>query len=150
MYPNPQVAEFINQNFIPVKVHIKEQPATFHRFENNWTPTLIFLDSEGKERYRFSGYLPVDYFLAQLGLALGKLAFAYKDWAPAEKWFREVVAKHPKTDTAAEALYWAGVSRYQAEHQPQPLQETASALRQQYPNSSWALRSSVWLQEKAA
>ncbi len=133
-----------------MKVHIKEQPATFHRFENNWTPTLIFLDPDGKERYRFSGYLPADYFLAQLGLGLGKLAFAHKNWAEAEKWFRDVVAKHPKTDTAAEALYWAGVSRYQAEHKPEPLQQTAGALRQQYPNSSWALRSSVWLKEKAA
>ena len=110
----------------------------------------MVLDSEGKERYRFYGYLPADNFLAELGLGLGKAAFANKKWADAERWFRAVAEKHPATDTAPEALYWAGSSRYQASHDPKPLQEAARAIKEKYPKSSWALRSSVWLEEKAA
>ena len=30
---------------IPVKVHIKEHPAWFHRFDAVWTPTILLLDS---------------------------------------------------------------------------------------------------------
>ena len=66
MYPNAEVSEFITGHFIPVKIHVKEQPATFKRFGAQWTPTLVVLDPDGTERYRFEGYLPAREFLAQL------------------------------------------------------------------------------------
>jgi hypothetical protein len=40
------------KNFFPVKAHIKEHPAWFHRFDAVWTPTMLLLDSEGKGRLR--------------------------------------------------------------------------------------------------
>jgi len=35
------VERFITENFVPVKIHIKEQPATFERFGVQWTPTFV-------------------------------------------------------------------------------------------------------------
>ena len=75
MYPNDRVAQFINKNFVPIKIHVKEHPEAFGRFEAQWTPTLIVLDPEGKERYRFEGYLPPEDFLAQLEIGLAHQAF---------------------------------------------------------------------------
>jgi thioredoxin-related protein len=40
------------------KAHIKEHPAWFHRFKAVWTPTVLLLDKDGKERVRLEGYLP--------------------------------------------------------------------------------------------
>ena len=45
-------AEFIRENFFPVKEH----PARFHRFDAVWTPTVLLLESDGKKRVRLEGY----------------------------------------------------------------------------------------------
>ena len=144
MYPNERVAEFVNKNFVPIKIHVKEHPEAFGRFGAQWTPTLIVMDPEGKERYRFEGYLPPDDFLAQLELGLAKAAFARDDFAESERLFREVAQQFPKSDAAPEALYWAGVSKYKASHDPTPLADAARQLKQRYPESSWAKKASVW------
>jgi len=138
------VASFIEENFLPVKIHIKENPKGFERFGAQWTPTIIIADSTGTERYRFEGYLPAEDFLAQLELGLAKTAFANNRFDEAERWFRDVVARYPDSDTAPEALYWAGVSKYKASNDPARLKETAKAFQSQYPESSWAKKASVW------
>jgi hypothetical protein len=75
------------------KAHIKEHPAWFHRFEAVWTRTVLLLDSEGKERVRLEGYLANDDFIAALESGLGRIAFAHKKHADAERWYNDVVAR---------------------------------------------------------
>ena len=72
IYPDERVAQFINSNFVPIKIRIKENKEAFGRFGAQWTPTLIVLDPEGEERYRFEGFLPPEDFLAQMGRAKGE------------------------------------------------------------------------------
>ena len=62
----------------------------------------------------------------------------------AESHFRLVVSEHPETETAAEALYWAGVSHYKATNAPAALAETAAEFRKRYQNTTWAKKASVW------
>ncbi len=135
---------FISKNFIPVKIHIKEQPDTFKRFNVQWTPVLVVLDPEGVERHRWEGYLPADEFIGQLELALARSAFQQERWAEAERMFREVADKHPDTDYAPQAVYYAGVSKYKR-GDPSALPETARQLKSRYGNTDWAKKSSVWL-----
>ena len=61
-----------------------------------------------------------------------------------ESYTPEVAQQFPKSDSAPEALYWAGVSKYKASHDPAPLGETARALKERYPESSWTKKASVW------
>lgn len=143
------VSALVNESLIPVKVHIKEQPASFHRFESNWTPTMILLDPEGHERYRFVGYLPPDEYQAHILMGLGKIAFAHKKWADAERWFRRIVDEFPNAEVAPEALYWVGVCRYKATNDHHVLNDIAQQITRRYPQSSWAKRSSVWLPQAA-
>jgi hypothetical protein len=138
------VARFINENFVPVKIHIKEQPATFERFGAQWTPTLLVLDSGGTERYRFEGYLPPAEFLAQLETGLAKIAFARGQWKEAQERFRHITREYPDTETAPEAVYWAGVSRYKDSGDAVALIDTAREFEQRYQDSSWARKASVW------
>jgi len=105
---------------------------------------VIVADADGTERYRFEGYLPADDFLGQLGLGLGKVHFARSEWSEAEQRFRGVLQRHPDTEAAAEALYWAGVSRYKGTGDASALQETAKAFQSRYRESSWAKKASVW------
>jgi TolA-binding protein len=138
------VESFVGQHFVPVKAHIKEQPKTFERFGVQWTPVLVVFDPSGAERHRWEGYLPPDDFLGQLELGLAKSAFASQRWAEAERLFREVAEKHPGAEYAPEAVYWAGVSRYKGGDKG-ALPATGRALRDRYPQSSWAAKGSVWL-----
>jgi len=137
------VERFINDNFIPVKIHIREQPAVFERFGAQWTPTFVIFDSRGQERRRFEGFLPAEDLLGQLELALAHVEVAEKRWAEAERSFRRIVEKYASTDAAPEALYWAGVSRYKA-GDASALAETERLFRQKYPDSTWAKKASVW------
>jgi hypothetical protein len=138
------VASFITENFIPVKIHIKEQPQSFERFGAQWTPTIIILDSVGTERHRFEGYMPAEEFLPQLELGLAKIAFARQQWVEAEQRYRAIGDKFPKSEIAPEALYWAGVAKYKSTNDPSALGETAQQFKQKYPDSVWAKKSSVW------
>ena len=59
---------------MPLEAHIKEHPAYFHRFDSVWTPSVIILDPNGKERFRIEGYLPKDEFRAQLKFGISRSA----------------------------------------------------------------------------
>ena len=145
MYPDPRVESSIRENFIPVRIHVKDPgaAAVMERFAANWTPTTLFLDSGGVERHRIEGFLPAGDFLAQLNLGLGKVAFGQNEWNKAEDRFRQVLESYPDSDSAPEALYWKGVARYKG-GDPEALKETTRAFRERYTDSPWAKKGSVW------
>jgi hypothetical protein len=138
------VESFINDNFIAVKIHIKEQPKTFERFGAQWTPTIQVLDPDGAKRHQLEGFLPSDDFLAQLKLGLAHSAFARQEWKEAESRYDDIMSTLPRTDAAAEALYWLGVSRYKNSGDGAFLQQTAEAFKTRYTDSTWAKKASVW------
>jgi tetratricopeptide (TPR) repeat protein len=148
VYPNPKVAAFINEHFVPVRVHVRDQADEFKRlgarFSAQWTPTILIVDEGGEERHRIEGFLPADDFLAQLELGLGHAAFARSDFAEAERWFRHVIEAYPDSDAAPEALYWAGVARYKATGDAGALAETYREFQKRYKDTSWAKKASVW------
>jgi hypothetical protein len=148
VYPDERIEKFITDNFIPVRVHVRDQAADFkrlgERFDARWTPTTLIVDAQGKERHRIEGFLPADDFLAQLELGLGKLSFAHNDFTDAERRYRRVVDAYPETEAAPEAQYWAGVSRYKGKGEAAALKETARAFDERYQDTPWAKRASVW------
>jgi hypothetical protein len=129
---------------VPVEAHIKEHPAWFKRFDAIWTPSVLVLDSDGRERYRIEGYLPRDEFRARLEIALARLAALKKDWSTAEKRYGAVAEQYGTTSVAPEALYWRDVAKYSQSHDAAPLRSVAGELKQRYPDSEWATKASVW------
>lgn len=148
MWPNEQVVRFVNENFIAARVHVKENPDAFRRYSERykapWTPTILLLDSEGVEHHRIEGFLPAEELLAQLMLGRARIAFDEQQWGEAERRFREIVDRFPNSDSAAEALYWAGVTPYKATGNPISLKGTAEAFKKRYQDTPWAKKASVW------
>lgn len=136
-YPNTEVASFIEQHFIPVQFPIADRPDMAERFTAHWTPTIIILDSEGKEHHRSVGYLPPNEFLAMTALALGKLNFNHQRYDEAARWFELVTERYADTSAAPEALYWLGVARYKGRQDPNALISAWQALNERYPKSEW-------------
>ena len=144
MYPDPDVARYISNNFVPVRIHIKERPDLFKRFGAEWTPTILTWDADSNtERHRIEGFLPKPELLGQLALALGHYAYGRQDWDAAIRSFEEA-ASHQDSEAAAEGVYWAGVSRYKKTQDPGALRATGQALNQKFPQSVWAKKGSVW------
>ncbi len=150
MYPDERVSRLVDDSFVPVRVHVRDQSNEFKqlgaKYGVQWTPTLLVLDAAGEERYRIEGFLPADDLLPQLSLGLAQASFAQGDYAGAEHLFRQVVDTYPQSDAAAEALYWAGVSRYKASNDAGALAETARQFRERYRHTPWAKKASVWAQ----
>jgi hypothetical protein len=138
------LADFINQQFVPATINIKEKPADFHRFDVLWTPTILILDENGKERFRIEGYLPRDEFAAHLVMGLARVAFMSKRWADAEQLYNEVVQKYGHTGVAPAAVYWLGVSRYKKTNDHHELGKVVSTLKEKYPDSPWNKRAVPW------
>ena len=148
MYNDPRVVSLVEGEFVPVRVHVKDNRDEFQRlgtkYEAQWTPTILVLDEAGEERHRIEGFLPADDFLGQLALGGAKAAFSAGDYQDAERLFEGVVTSHPNTDAAPEAQYWAGVSRYKATNDPAALRGTYQKFQERYKDSTWAKKASVW------
>ena len=140
------MSSFINENFVPLEAHIKEHAAYFHRFAAVWTPTVLVLDSGGKERFRIEGYLSREEFRAHLEMGLARVAFMDKKWAEAERRYAEVLERYPDSKIAPEALYWKGVSHYKATNDHTVLGELPGQFKEKYPDSVWALKAVPWAQ----
>jgi hypothetical protein len=144
----------VTEHFLPVRIHVREQPDAWkrlgERYGVQWTPAILVVDPLGVERHRIEGFLPADELLAHLTLGLGKSAFAHQQFGEAERWFRELVERYPRTDAAPEALYWAGVALYKKTNDATALAHTAEALMRQYPDSVWTKKASVWLKPEVS
>jgi len=144
VYPEARVTDFVSKTFKPVRLHVKTHPEAMGRFGANWTPTVMILDRDGKEQYRIEGYLPPDDFLGQLELGAAHEAFKNGRFDEAETRFRGIVDSLPNTEAAAEAQYWAGVSKYKGSGDGSALKATADAFKQRYGDSAWAKKASIW------
>lgn len=129
---------------MPVEAHIKEHPAWFKRFDAVWTPTVLLLDSDGRERVRLEGYLLKNDFDAWLRCGLGRLAFMKKKFTDAEPWYDEVATRFADSHFGAEATYWRGVARYSATHDHTVLAPLAAELQEKYPGSVWSEKAIPW------
>jgi hypothetical protein len=142
VYTDPEVAQFITDNFIPARAHVKDNQEAFARFGAEWTPTILIMDRDASERHRIEGFLPKDDFLDQIRLGLAHAARSRGDFADAERRYRELSGG--EGEVAAESLYWAGVSRYKHSNDASALGETAQAFGSRFTDSPWAKKASVW------
>jgi tetratricopeptide (TPR) repeat protein len=142
-YPNEKVGEFIERNFIPLRVAFDAQPLATD-FKVKWTPTLITLDASGQEHHRTVGFLSPEELIPSLLLGMAKVHFDQNQFEPALSNLEKVLADYPKSDSAPEALYLRGVSRYKSTHSPKPLKEAYEELQKAYPSSEWTKRAAPY------
>jgi outer membrane protein assembly factor BamD (BamD/ComL family) len=109
-------------------------------FKVKWTPTIVVLDSSGKEHHRTVGFFPPEEFIPSLLLGMGTIDFDTDQFNDAIIHFDRLLDEYPKSGAAPEAIYLRGVSRYKASHDPKPLKEAYEKLKAEYPASEWTQR----------
>lgn len=146
-YPDPKVADFVAQHFVPVKLDIRTATDAAKRLKVSWTPTLVLRDAEGEERHRFVGFLPPAEFVAHLTLGLGKSDFERGNFPAAAERFAAVVRGCPACEAAPEAQYFLGVAKYKQTKDVAPLKEEWKRLTEKYASSDWAKKASFVFQK---
>lgn len=136
-YPHPDVVSFIDERFVPVKLHIAEQADAIEPYAVPWTPGLLVLDAGGRQHRRMVGYhLPED-LVAELALAWTVAAIEADDFAEAQA-RAKVAAERSKHDRerAAEARYWEAVVTYKLTGDG--LIDGWRGLVDAFPGTTWA------------
>jgi tetratricopeptide (TPR) repeat protein len=138
-YPDEKVADFVQNGLIPLRVPFDHKPLAAD-FNIKWTPTLITLDTDGKEHHRTVGFLGPEELIPSLLLGIGKSHFENERFDEAIAAFETILKDYSKSNAAPEAIYLRGVARYKNTHQPMPLREAYDKLAAEYPSSEWTHR----------
>jgi hypothetical protein len=135
-YPNKAVIQYVQENMIPVKILHDQQPLA-DRFHVKWTPTLVILGDQDNEVYHGEGFLGPRDLIPALMLGTGKVHLAAGQYKEAAESFDHLASKFPKSDEAAEALYFEGVTRFKMTKDKNALTEMYRKLSARFPHSSW-------------
>jgi hypothetical protein len=138
-YPNKGVAKFVDLNFVPVQVETSNKEL-MERYNVSWTPTILVLDADGKEHYRFVGFLQPDVFIATFELGKARYYLDLEQFAKARAMFEEIIDRCPVPEVAPEAIFFHGVASYKQTHDAKPLRKAYDTLTAKYPQSDWAKR----------
>jgi len=126
--------------FIPVRIFGDKQGDIFKKHLVTWTPTITIRDGEGREHYRFTGFLSPDELCARILLEGAKTALNLKNYESATNWLNEVIENYPGSFAVPEAIFYLGVAKFLPDHNPKPLKEGLGILKKEFPQSEWTLR----------
>ncbi len=148
-YPNPDVISFLSENFVSMKVNVKEPDDEGRRllakYRLLWEPGLLYFDHRGTEIRRTVGFLPPAEFIAESQIALGKVALLYRRYSEACEHFRSAVESSSSSGVAPEALYWAGIAAFRRDgNDKNHLKRSWHELKERFPDSSWWVRAEVF------
>ena len=94
--------------------------------------------------YNVEGWLAPSEFAAMLCLARGHFDFSGKKFEDAAQTFSQVAEKYPRSDFAAEANYYLGVSRYLASQDVEEIKTAWGRLHNLYPQSTWSMQADIF------
>ncbi|TAK30634.1 MAG: hypothetical protein EPO21_19000 [Chloroflexota bacterium] len=143
-YPEPAVADLVNEHFVPVQVNVKEDSAKslIERYHQIWTPDLRVLGADGYEFYHWNGYLPPFEYAAQLLVAEGQTYLRLHEFGKAQELYEEILSRFPTSAFAPEAQYFLAVAKYETSHQGTDLLSGWHRVQTRYPESIWRVKQS--------
>jgi hypothetical protein len=143
-YPEAAVAAYVDAHFVPVKLDLADtaEAAQARELVPLWSPTIIVSDGRGREAHREIGWLPPADFLPMLvvGRAKGLLTTARGDEAIAV--LDAAIERYTEGEFGAQLLYWRGAIGYSVTHDREHMTAYWGPLRERFPTSTWAIRSS--------
>lgn len=137
-YPDLKVVEFVEKTLIPIQLQADSYPA--EDFTVRWTPTLVILDSSGKEHSRTVGYIAPEEFVPAMLLGIAKIHFDLRQFDSMEQCLEQIISAYPWSFAAPEAVYYHGVCGYKITHKAEPLKKAYERIAKEHPHSEWVKR----------
>ncbi len=125
---------------MPLKQLLGVDREASRRYRPFWTPTLFFLDPDGRVLSRWPGLIPPAELLPQLDLGEALVGLRRGRFEAALALLERAVEDWPESVAAPEALYWSGNVRYVMDGDRAALDRSREALAERYPGSPAALR----------
>jgi hypothetical protein len=137
-YPDLKVVEFVNETLIPIQLQADSDVA--EDFTVRWTPTLIILDTNGKEHSRTVGYIAPEEFTPAMLLGIAKMHFNLRQFDLSAQRLEKIMNDYPWSFAAPEAVYYHGVCGYKTTHEAGPLKKAYEHIAKEYSNNEWVKR----------
>jgi hypothetical protein len=118
----------------------EKQEDMFQKNLVSWTPTIAVLDADGREHYRFTGFLSPAELCARIILDGAKVEITINNGELAVKCLNEVIENYQGTFAVPEAIFYLGVVKYMAGNEAKFLREGLDRLRKEFPDSEWTLK----------
>jgi len=138
-YPDKNVAEFIIVDLVPLLILFGAMPLS-KKFKAKWTPTLIVLDTSGREHYRIVGFTTPKELIPALLMGIAKTYFELDQFDQAIRNMDKIISEYPGSDQAPEATYLQGIYGYKSTHDRSHLKQAYKKLRDGYPQTERAQR----------
>ncbi|HVO65801.1 MAG TPA: hypothetical protein VMT12_04885 [Syntrophales bacterium] len=138
-YSDKNLTEFILENIIPLRIIFGAMPLS-KNFNAKWTPTLIVLDTSGREHYRIVGFTTAEELIPALLMGIAKTYFELDQFDRAIRNMDKIISEYPVSDQVPEATYLRGVSSYNNTHDRSHLKQAYKKLRDGYPQNGRAKR----------
>jgi hypothetical protein len=153
-YPDAAVQAFLADHVEPVELDLTSKDPSVVAAQRDyrllWAPGFVVLDPRGQEMRRWIGYLPPRDFLAEIRLALGKIALMARRFDDAHAHFRAVADLEPPAPVSDEGAYWAPIALYRRDGRDlEFLHEAWAGLRDRFPGSRWWTAADVFPAEPA-
>lgn len=137
-YPDLKVVEFVNETLIPIQLQADSDVA--EDFTVRWTPTLIILDTNGKEHSRTVGYIAPEEFIPTMLLGIAKMHFDLRQFDQSVQCLEKIMNDYPWSFAAPEAVYYHGVCGYKTTREAGPLKKAYEHIAKEYPHNEWVKR----------
>ncbi len=134
-YPDSEVAEEIQENFIPLRLDILANRTIRSRLSAIWTPSFYILDYREKLYYSFDGYLNVEDFLVFLLIARSKYLLPHGKYNEVIELIKENSARFETNPRAAELLFLQGQAEYLRNWDNKTFSATMDKIVRKYPLS---------------
>ena len=135
-----KVSKVVSDWFVPLKIHKEKQEDMFQKNLVSWTPTIAVLDGDGREHFRFTGFLSPAELCARIILDGAKTELMLKNYELVAKCLNEVIDNYQGTFAVPEAIFYLGVVNHIWREEPKFLRKALDRLREEFPDSEWTLR----------
>lgn len=130
----------MNEWFVPLRINREKQEDMFQKNLVSWTPSIAVLNADGREHYRFTGFLSPAELCARIILDGAKVEITINNYELAVKCLKEVIENYQGTFAVPEAIFYLGVVNYISTDEPKFLREGLDRLRKEFPDSEWTLK----------
>ena len=138
-YPDTKVTDFVMEAIIPLRIPADSEPLATD-FTLRWTPTLIILDTNGKEHSRTVGFVAPEEFIPTILLGIAKTYYELRLFDQAIGGLEKIINTYPQSFAAPEAIYYRAVCGVKTVHDIGGLKRAYERLAKEYPQSEWVKR----------
>lgn len=140
-YTDERVIDFINHNFVALRVLSDRLPPSLH-LKITGTPAFIIIDSSRKQYHQASGFHSPEDLISTLILGIVKIHFDKGKLKGALLLLDRIISDCPEGASTPEAIYCRGFYKYQHSRDEMALREAYELLRKRFPENEWTSKAS--------